>query len=108
MSLPLVLRIVGTLIVIMVVGEYFVLKELLIPPLVIVAVLFALSFAYSKWPKTVTGITIVMCILVPIAAINGYLRGQLVLLVPIFDVVIFSWLLWTAVQSLRSNKMQRT
>ena len=50
MTLPNVLRIVALLVVVMVVGEYVVLGELLIPPFVLAAVLFALSFAGNAWP----------------------------------------------------------
>lgn len=103
MSLPSVLRIVGGLIVLMVIGEYVVLQQLMLPPLVVVAVLLGLSFAYGRWPTPVAWIAVVLSVLTPVAALNGYLQGKLPLVVPIFDAVIFAWVLWTAVAALRSR-----
>ena len=103
MTLPNVLRIVALLVVVMVVGEYVVLGELLIAPFVLAAVLFALSFAGKAWPAATAYVAILLCVAAPAAAIVGYLRGDLVLLIPIFDVIVFGWLLWTAVRTLRNK-----
>ncbi|MEM6512579.1 MAG: hypothetical protein AAF660_06170 [Pseudomonadota bacterium] len=104
MPLPTVLRTVAGLIVGMVIGEYFVLDVLMIPPLGVVAVLLLLSFTYDRWPVATARIAAVLSVVVPIGALNGYLQGKLVLLVPIFDAVIFAWLLWTSVRELRLLK----
>lgn len=102
MTLPSVLRIVGALIVVLALGEYFVLDVFLVPPFVVAAILFLLSFACNAWPVATAYAAIVMCVVVPAGAIMGYLEGTLVLLVPIFDVIVFAWLLWTAIGTLRS------
>ena len=104
LTLSAVLRLVGALIIIVVLGEYLVLDELLLPPLVVAALVFGLSFAASAWPVATAWVAIVICVLVPAGAIAAYLRGELALLIPVFDVVVFAWLLWTSVRTLRSLK----
>lgn len=104
MPLPTVLRIVASLIVLVVIGEYFVLGELLLPPFVFVTVLIVLSFAYQKWPNVTAWLAAIVSVAAPIAALNGYLQGKLVIVVPIFDSIIFAWLLWTAIRELRLSK----
>ena len=104
MTLPNVLRVVGALIVAVALGEYFLLGEFLVPPFVVAAVLFLLSFAYNAWPVATACAAIVLCVVVPVGAIMGYLEGDLALLIPIFDVIVFAWLLWTAIRTLRSRQ----
>ena len=104
MTLPNVLRIVAALIAAVALGEFFVLGVFLVPPFVVAAVLFLLSFAHNAWPVATACAAIVLCVVVPVGAIMGYLEGDLVLLIPIFDVVVFAWLLWTAIRSLRSRQ----
>ena len=104
MTLPNVLRIVGALIVAVALGEYFVLGVLLVPPFVVAAVLFLLSFGHNVWPVATACAAIVLCVVVPVGAIMGYLEGDLALLIPIFDVIVFAWLLWTAIRTLRSRQ----
>ncbi len=82
-SIEQVLQIVATLILIVVVIEYFVLDVLLVPPLVVAGTLIGLSFLAPKFPRTVAIISIVLSILVPVGAVMGYLSGQLVVLIPI-------------------------
>ena len=105
MTLSIVLRAVGALIVIVVLGEYVVLDELLVPPLVLAALLIGLSFACNAWPATTAWLAIALCVIAPIGAIAGYLRGELALLIPVFDILVFSWLLWTSVRTLKSLKL---
>ena len=100
-----VLRAVAALIVVVVAIEYFVLDVLMVPPLVVVVILIGLSFLASKLPRTVAVVSIVLSVLVPVGAVMGYLSGQLVVLIPIFDVLVFGWLMWTAVTSLRTPKV---
>ena len=104
MPLPTVLRIVAGLIVLMVIGEYFVLGELMLPPFVFVTVLIVLSFTYQKWPNATAWLAAIVSIAAPVAALNGYLQGKLVVVVPIFDSIIFAWLLWTSIRELRRSK----
>lgn len=104
MTLAGVLRIVGASIVLMALGEYFVLDVFLVPPFVVAAILFLLSFVYQAWPIATAYAAILLCVVVPAGAIMGYLEGTLVLLVPIFDVIVFAWLLWTAIGTLRSPR----
>ena len=104
MPLPTVLRIVAGLILLMVIGEYLVLGELLLLPFGVVTVLILLSFAYSKWPTATAWLALIVSIGVPIAALNGYLQGKLVIVVPIFDAIIFTWVLRTAIRELRLSK----
>ncbi|MEO1036019.1 MAG: hypothetical protein AAFX44_10705 [Pseudomonadota bacterium] len=106
MTLPAVLRIVAALIAVMVLGEYVVLGALMIPPLIVIALLVAISFAAKLWPFASAFAAMTISVLAPIAAINGYLQGAIPLIVPIFDLVIFSWLLWTALRTVRSVKAQ--
>ncbi|MEM1261692.1 MAG: hypothetical protein AAGH76_04815 [Pseudomonadota bacterium] len=101
MPLPTVLRIVAGLIVVMVIGEYWVLDQLQLPPLGVVSTLVALSFTYQKWPTASAWLAAIMSVAAPIAALVGYLQGYLVLIVPVFDAVIFFWLLSTAIRELR-------
>lgn len=100
MKLSLVMRIIAALMVLVVTLEYFLLGELLVPPLVIVAILLVLSVIAGKFPKTVAVICLPLCFLVPAGAVMGYLAGQLVVLIPIFDVLVFAWLLWAAIRTL--------
>lgn len=104
MTLPNVLRSVGALIAAVALGEYFVLGVLLVPPFVVAAVLFLLSFGHNVWPVATACAAIVLCVVVPVGAIMGYLEGELALLIPIFDVVVFAWLLWTAIRTLQSRQ----
>ena len=87
LTLSAVLRIVGALIVIVALGEYLVLDELLVPPLVGAALLFGLSFAAGPWPAVTAGVAMVLCVLAPAGAIAAYLRGELALFIPVFDVI---------------------
>lgn len=103
-SIQQVLRIVTVLILFVVVIEYFLLDILMVPPLVVAAILIGLSFIAVRLPRTVAVISIFISILVPVGAVMGYLSGQLVVLVPIFDFLIFSWLLWAAILTLRQPK----
>ena len=88
----------------MALGEYLLLDVFLVPPFVVAAILILLSFACSVWPVPTAYAAIVLCVVVPVGAIVGYLQGTLVLLIPIFDVIVFAWLLWTAIRTLRSAR----
>ena len=107
MTLSNVLRLVGALIVIVVLGEYLVLDELLVPPLVIAALLVGLSFACNAWPATTAWAAIALCVIAPAGAIAGYLRGELALFIPVFDILVFGWLLWTSVRTLKGLKQSQ-
>lgn len=104
-NLASVLRIVALLIVVMVVAEYVFLDVVMIPPMVIAGVLVVLSVLFRWVPRGVAGITIVISVLVPVGAINGYMAGQLVVWIPIFDVIVFAWCLWVAIKSFRHTTL---
>ena len=101
MPLPTVLRIVAGLIVLMVIGEYWVLGQLQLPPFGVVALLIVLSYSYARWPTASAWLAAAVSIVAPTGALIGYVKGYLVLVVPIFDAIIFSWVLFTALRELR-------
>lgn len=103
-NLTTVLRIVALLIVLMVAAEYVLLEVLMIPPLVVAALLLLLSVAATAFPRSVAVVCMLLSILVPAGAIMGYLEGQLVVFIPIFDVLVFTWLLWIALRTLREDR----
>ncbi|MEM7019428.1 MAG: hypothetical protein AAF512_19080 [Pseudomonadota bacterium] len=106
MPLHHVLRIVGALIYLVAIGEYFILDKLMIPPFIAATVLIIMSFLFARWPRVVAGIACAISILAPLAALNRYLQGQLVLFVPIFDAIVFAWLLWIAISVIRGHQEQ--
>ena len=83
--------------------EYLFLDELLAPPIVGSALLLLLSWASRKWLRLVAGVSIFLSIALPLGALIGYLRGQLVLAVPVLDFLLFSWVFANAVHALRSD-----
>ena len=101
-SMEFVLRTVALLILIVVALEYLLLDVLMVPPLIVAIILVGLSSIASRLPRTVAIVSILLSVLVPLGAVMGYLSGQLVVLIPIFDVVVFGWLLWVAVAVLRT------
>lgn len=103
-SITFVLRTVSVLMLLVVALEYLLLDVLMVPPLIVAGLLVVLSTIAAKLPRTVAVISILLSILVPMGAVMGYLSGQLVLLIPIFDLLVFGWLLWVAVVTLRRSK----
>ena len=83
--------------------EYLILGELLAPPIVGSALLLLLSWASRKWLRLVAGVSIFLSVALPLGALIGYLRGQLVLAVPVLDFLLFSWVFANAVHALRSD-----
>ena len=67
-SLRIVLRIVALLILLVVSAEYVLLDALMIPPLVVAALLIALSTAVGVFPRAVAVVSLVVSILVPAAS----------------------------------------
>ena len=102
MTLPYVLRVVAILVAGVALGEYLALGAFLPPPFIVAAILLALSFVYRVLPAATAWLTIILCVVVPVGAIMGYLQGDLPLLIPIFDAIVFAWLLWTAIRTLRT------
>jgi hypothetical protein len=43
-----------------------------------------------------------LAVLIPIGALFGYLLGELVVAVPIFDALVFAWVFWNALHTLRT------
>ena len=83
--------------------EYLFLDELPAAPFVGSALLLLLSWASRKRLRPVAGVSIFLSIALPLGALIGYLRGQLVLAVPILDFLLFSWVFSNAVHALRSD-----
>ena len=100
-SIEFVLRTVAVLMLIVVALEYLLLEVLMVPPLVVAGLLVVLSFVSPRFPRAAAIVSIVLSFLVPMGAVMGYLSGQLVVLIPIFDVLVFGWLLWVAIATLR-------
>ena len=44
-----------------------------------------------------------LSVLVPVGALVGYLRGDLVMAVPIFDGLLFGWVFWNSLRAARSS-----
>ena len=82
--------------------EYVFLDELLVPAFVGSALLLLLSRAARTWTRPVAGVSIFLSFALPLGALIGFLRGELVLAIPIFDFLLFSWVFANAVQTLRS------
>ena len=83
--------------------EYVFLDELLVPSFVGSALLLLLSWAARTWTRPVAGVSIFLSFAVPLGALIGFLRGELVLAVPIFDFLLFSWVFANAVHTLRAE-----
>jgi hypothetical protein len=105
--LAVVLVIAAGLVTILVAVEYFILGLILMPPVIISASLVVLSLASRKWPTTIAGISILISILVPIGAVLGFLNGDLHIAIPIFDVLLFSWVAATGVNTLMTRQAQQ-
>jgi len=102
-ALPTVLRIAAGLIVCVGTLEYFALGEFLPAPFIVALLLFALSFAAPRWRRPVALLVLGLSVLVPIGALVGHLRGDLVMAVPIFDGLLFGWVFWNALHTARSS-----
>jgi short-subunit dehydrogenase len=105
-ALPVALR-VGT-IALAIAGtvEAFALGEVLPGPFVVGALLLALSFTPRERARAGARTTLGLSILIPIAAVGGYLAGAVPVGVPIFDAVLFAWLFrcaWPAARRARSG-----
>ena len=83
--------------------EYLLLGELLVPPFVASALLLLLSRAAQKRLRLVAGVSVFLSVALPLGALIGYLRGELVLAVPILDFLLFSWVFANAVHALRPD-----
>ena len=83
--------------------EYLFLDELLVPAFVGSALLLLLSWAARTWTRPVAGVSIFLSFALPLGALIGFLRGELVLAIPIFDFLLFSWVFANAVHTLRSE-----
>ncbi|GEM_PF-6175936 len=105
-TLPNALRIAAGLLVAMATFEWLVLDTFMPPPYVMAVVLFALSFGAASFPKPVAVLTLVVCVMTPLGAINGYLNGLVALLIPTFDVVLFGWLATIAIPTLRGARAE--
>jgi hypothetical protein len=82
--------------------EYFVLGQFLPPPFVVAVVLLGLALASRRWIRTVAIASLGLAVLIPIGALFGYLLGELVVAVPIFDALVFAWVFWNALHTLRT------
>ena len=99
LALPMVLRIASALVALLGAGLFVVNGVLLPPPFVIAALLLALSFAAASWARPVGMIAMALSVLVPVAVVAGYLRGQLPVVVPVFDCLLFGWVFVNALNS---------
>jgi hypothetical protein len=101
MSLSLSLRIAAVVIIMVATTEYIFFHELLPPPFVVASILLVLASANSHWPIFASRILLFISVLVPIAALTGYLQGFLIIVVPILDAILFTWLLLGALSQRR-------
>ncbi len=101
MSLSLSLRIAAVVIIMVATTEYIFFHELLPPPFVMASILLVLASANSHWPIFASRILLFISVLVPIAALTGYLQGFLIIVVPILDAILFTWLLLGALSQRR-------
>jgi hypothetical protein len=101
MSLSLSLRIAAVVIIMVATAEYIFLHEPLPPPFVVASILLVLASVNSHWPIFASCILLVISVLVPIAALTGYLQGFLIIAVPILDGILFIWLLLGALSHRR-------
>ncbi|MBW2416054.1 MAG: hypothetical protein JRG76_16265 [Deltaproteobacteria bacterium] len=83
--------------------EYIVLGEFLAPPFIVAATLVVLSLAAGRQSRAVSWIALVLSLLIPVGAVAGHIRGDLVLAVPIFDALVFGWLFWNALPGIRTS-----
>jgi len=104
MTFSIVLRVAALLICIVALTELVVLKELIIPPFVVATFLITLSFLFKSRPKLVLMIAMAVALVIPPAAVAGYLAGALVIAIPIFDTLLFGWILWNALKNLSRLK----
>ncbi|MEO0369380.1 MAG: hypothetical protein AAF197_11445 [Pseudomonadota bacterium] len=104
MSLPIALRIASALILLIVIGERIFLGVWMLPPLlVVIPTLIILSFVYSRAPIGVARAVMVISVILPLLALNGFLQGFLVVLIPILDTLIFGWLFFLALKVVRGQ-----
>jgi hypothetical protein len=92
MTLSLALRAVAAGVAVAGSIEYLVQGEFVPAPFGVAIVLVVLSFAEARFRRPVAIATTILCVVIPIGAIAGWLAGALAIAVPLFDSVIFGWL----------------
>ena len=103
-ALPSVLRIAALVLAVAGTFGYFVFGQPLAPPSVVALVLFALSLAARRRQRAVALLSMGLSILLPIESLLAYLRGDLVVAVPIFDLILFAWVFGNALHAARVPK----
>lgn len=98
--LPFVLRSVSALIVVAVALQYFLLAVIVAVPVIAVIILLALSFTFEKWPRTSAAMSLLPGLLVPILVLIGYLNDTAPTWLLLFDWMIFSWVVASAINVL--------
>lgn len=88
--------------------EYLTLHQFVPAPFLVAAILVVLSLVARRWLRPAAFIAIALSIFIPIGAYRAYLRGELVWLVPIFDTLVFAWLLWNAVIAAKILRKRKT
>ncbi len=90
--LPIALRIAALAVATVGTLEYLVLDVFIEAPFVVGALLLGLSAGVRRAPRPIAGITLLLSVFIPVGAVGLYLSGEVVLGIPIFDALLFSWL----------------
>ena len=98
MTLTIALRIIATLLILACVFQYIVFQQLLIKSIVVAHVLYILSIFSEKHAHRIAVISLGLGIVVPIGAWRVYEVGSATLGFFIFNVVIFLYLGYIALQ----------
>jgi len=100
MHLPYVLRLAATLVMVAITVRYFALGSIMMPPFATIVVLFVLSYTFARWPRSSALLALVSGILIPVGPLLGHLNGTMEIELLIFDWIVFSWLIVSAIRAL--------
>jgi hypothetical protein len=98
-----VLRTAAVLLWVVAVIELVLFDDFQPPPFVIGGLLWGLSLVAGKAQRLALYVVVALSVVVPVGAVVRYLRNEVMVGVPIFDLMLFGWLLTNAVRALRSG-----
>ncbi len=106
MLLTNALRIGASLLILAVVYHYASFGVVLIKSIVVAHILFILSFFSDKHAQRIAVVTLGLAIVVPIGAWRSYQEGTTQIAFFIFNVIIFLYAAYAALQTLQSSKQE--
>ena len=105
LSLNLTLRVIATVMLLIIVAQFAYTNSLQLKPFIAANVLFFISIIPFNSVKKKAFICLLMAVIIPIGAFQGYVRGEIYIEVVVVYIVMFTLLGYAAVEEIRNNIM---